>query len=225
MDRILEPELMDDAARAAAYAGADFAKSNQAFVDGLAGALPARFATVLDIGCGPADVDIRLARAVPGAVITAVDGSASMIALARDAVRAAALGERITLRQATIPGLAFPPHGFDAVVAKDLLHHLPDPAVLWTEALRVGRPGGLVYVMDLIRPDTPADAERIVTAVSGGEDPLLQEDFFNSLCAAFTPSEVRDQLETAGLAFTVQPVNDRHMLIRGMLPDLETSRG
>ena len=35
MDRILEPELMTDAAQAVAYAGADFVQINQGFVDRL----------------------------------------------------------------------------------------------------------------------------------------------------------------------------------------------
>jgi hypothetical protein len=37
------------------------------------------------------------------------------------------------------------------------------------------------------------------------------------LCAAFTPTEVEDQLRAAGLALTVEPVSERHMLIKGIL--------
>ena len=38
MERIPEPEIMDDEEGAVAYAGADFSESNQLFVDRLAGA-------------------------------------------------------------------------------------------------------------------------------------------------------------------------------------------
>jgi ubiquinone/menaquinone biosynthesis C-methylase UbiE len=216
MDRILESELMDDERQSIAYAKADFSTSNQLFVDSLIHDFPADLHSVADIGCGPGDVVIRLARTVPGLHITAIDGSAPMIALARDAIRAAGLEDRVTLVRGQIPGASLEDHAYDAILSKDLLHHLPDPSVLWREARRLGRSGAVVYVMDLIRPSSPADARRIVDSVAASEDPILREDFYNSLCAAFTIDEVREQLAAAGLGLAVVKVNDRHMLISGV---------
>jgi ubiquinone/menaquinone biosynthesis C-methylase UbiE len=215
MKRVLEPELMDDERQSVAYAKADFSTSNQFFVDSLIRDFSG-LRRALDIGCGPGDVVIRLARAAPGLHITAIDGSASMIALARDAVRAAGLEGRVTLRQGYVPGVSLESTGFDAVLSKDLLHHLPDPAVLWEEIKRLGRPGAVVRVMDLLRPETHEAARRIVDAVAANEDPILREDFYNSLCAAFTQDEVRGQLIAAGLDLRVTQVSDRHMLITGI---------
>ena len=217
MNRVLEPELMDDEAQSVAYAKADFSASNQMFVDGLARDFPDRLGTIVDLGCGPGDIDIRLARAAAGATITAVDGSRPMIALAERAVRAAGLERRIALLHGILPGLALADHSADAVISKDLLHHLPDPSVLWNEVVRLARRGGAVYVMDLVRPSTPDDAQRIVDAVAGHEDPILRQDFFNSLCAAFTVDELREQLRAAHLPLDVAQISDRHMLIKGVL--------
>jgi ubiquinone/menaquinone biosynthesis C-methylase UbiE len=216
MKRVLEPELMDDERQSIAYAKADFSVSNQFFVDSLIREFPDRLSRALDIGCGPGDVVIRLARAVPGLHVTAIDGSAPMIALARDAIRAAGLEGRVTLLHGYVPGVSLENTGFDAVLSKDLLHHLPDPAVLWEEIKRLGRPGAAVCVMDLLRPDTYEAAHRIVDAVAADEDPILRGDFYNSLCAAFTPDEVRGQLIAAGLDLRVTQVSDRHMLITGI---------
>jgi ubiquinone/menaquinone biosynthesis C-methylase UbiE len=216
MDRIVEPELMDDEQQSIAYAKADFSTSNQLFVDSLIRNFPATLHSAVDIGCGPGDVMIRLARAVPGLHVTAIDGSAPMIALARDAIRAAGLEDRITLLRGQIPGVPLAEHAYDAILSKDLLHHLPDPSVLWKEVRRLGRSGAVVFVMDLIRPSSPADAHRIVDSVAASEDPVLQEDFYNSLCAAFTIDEVREQLAAAGLKLAVAKVSDRHMLISGV---------
>jgi ubiquinone/menaquinone biosynthesis C-methylase UbiE len=216
MERVLEPELMDDERQSVAYAKADFSASNQFFVDSLLRDFPAHLRRALDIGCGPGDVVLRLARAAPDVHVTAIDGSAPMIALARDAVRAAGLDGRITLVQGYLPGVLLESTGFDAVLSKDLLHHLPDPAVLWKEITRLGRPGAAVYVMDLVRPETPDAARRIVDDVAAGEDPILREDFYNSLCAAFTLDEVRGQLIDAGLALRVAQVSDRHMVVKGL---------
>ncbi len=218
MDRILEPEIMDGHETAEAYARADFSDSNQAFVDRVVARFGDRLSSVVDLGCGPADVPVRLARAASGARITAVDGSEEMLSLAREAVRAAHLTEQITLHLGRLPGLALPEHAFDAVLCKDMLHHLPDPQALWSEARRLARPGAAVYVMDLMRPSSPLEAREIVERVSSREHPILKEDFYNSLCAAFTVEEVRAQLRTAGLTLAVEPASDRHMAIAGVLP-------
>ncbi|MGH8759948.1 MAG: hypothetical protein ACREVW_10625 [Burkholderiales bacterium] len=62
MDRILEPEIKDDAEQALASAKADFSTSDQWYVDHLLADFPKHLENVLDIGCGPADVPVRLAR-------------------------------------------------------------------------------------------------------------------------------------------------------------------
>jgi hypothetical protein len=54
-----------------------------------------------------------------------------------------------------------------------------------------------------------------VEAYAGAEPEILRRDFFNSLCAAFTPDEVRAQLREAGLALEVLDVEDRHLVARG----------
>ena len=217
MERIIEPELMDDDRQARAYAHADFSTSNQWFVDHLVADFPTALRSVVDLGCGPADVVIRLARTKPGVHITAIDGAAAMIAMARDAVQAAGLEQQITLIEGYIPGVPLADHTFDAILSKDFLHHLPDPMILWHEVRRIGKPSAVVYIMDLFRPATPDDARVIVERVAAGEAPILKTDFFNSLCAAFTPTEVEDQLRAASLPLTVEPVSERHMLIKGRL--------
>ena len=216
MERVLEPELMDDEQQSIAYARADFSSSNQFFVDGLINDFSRPLTTAVDIGCGPGDVMIRLARALPDLHITAIDASAPMITLARAAVMTEGLSDRIELVQGYVPGVALKAHSFDAVLSKDLLHHVPDPSVLWKEIARLGRPGAVVYVMDLVRPPTPEEAHRIVDRVAAREDPILREDFYKSLCAAFTVDELREQVAAAGLDLEVRQASDRHALISGV---------
>jgi ubiquinone/menaquinone biosynthesis C-methylase UbiE len=218
VDRILEPEIMDGEAEAGAYARADFADSNQWYADHLAAEFPGHLREIIDLGCGPADVTLRVARAAPHARIVAVDGSGPMLDHARIAVTAAKLSGRITLHLGRIPGLPLAEHRFDAVLSKDMLHHLPDPHALWSEVRRLARPGAAVYVMDLIRPDSPLAAKEIVERVAAHEPPVLKQDFYNSLCAAFTPEEVRNQLRSAELPLSVVQATERHMLIKGTLP-------
>src|SRR5206468_7868252 len=101
MERILEPEVMDDAAHALAYARADFVEVNRGFVDRFRTAFPdlAR-SRVVDLGCGPADIPIRLARLLPALGVTAVDASAAMVRIAREAVQSAGFETSIRLVRA-----------------------------------------------------------------------------------------------------------------------------
>ena len=220
MDRILEPELMTDAAQALAYAQADFAQVNQGFVDRFRACFPTTVGgTMVDLGCGPADIPVRFARALPGFTITAVDGSEPMIALAHQAVKAARLEARVHPRCARLPMLALPLQSFDAVVSNSLLHHLPDPRLFWNELVRLGKPGATVLVMDLFRPESPERAREIVEQYAGNEPPVLKEDFFNSLCAAFTLREIRFQVRSRGLgALVCELASDRHWIVWGHLP-------
>jgi len=217
MERIVEPEVMDDEEQAVAYSLADFSLSNQAFVDGVIEEHTSRLRNILDIGCGPADVPIRLARAKPSIRITAVDASGAMVRLARKAVCAAGLDRQIQVIEGRIPGLRLSNADFDVILSKDLLHHLSEPTVFWEEVKRLGRRGTAVYVMDLFRPKTEEDARSIVEFISGGEPEILKRDFYSSLLAAFTPAEVDDQLRRTGLALAVDVISHRHLRIKGVL--------
>jgi ubiquinone/menaquinone biosynthesis C-methylase UbiE len=217
VERILEPEIMDGQAEADAYARADFADSNQWYADHFAAEFPQHLREIVDLGCGPADVTVRVARLAHHAHIVAVDGSSAMLEFAQKAIHSARLSQRIALHLGRLPGLSLPERHFDAVLSKDMLHHLPDPQVLWSEVRRLGKPRAAVFVMDLVRPDSPLEAREIVERVAAKEHPVLKEDFYNSLCAAFTISEVRSQLESAGLPLTVEQATARHMRIKGIL--------
>jgi len=219
MERILEPELMDDEGQALAYAQADFVEVNRGFVDRFRTAFPdlAR-SRVIDLGCGPADIPIRLVRLLPALGVTAVDASAAMVRLAREAVHGSGLDASVRLVRARFPALPFASGTFHAVIANSLLHHIPEPGVFWREVQRVGRPRAGVLVMDLCRPDSPSHARDIVETYAGGESPLLKRDFYNSLRAAFTPGEVARQLARQLPQLTCRVVSDRHWVVSGRLP-------
>jgi len=219
MDRIPEPELMDEATQAAAYAAADFSEPHEAFVAGFRRCFPeVASGRVLDLGCGPADVTIRFARAYPAAEITGVDGADAMLAPGREAVTAANLDSRVRLLQVCLPADAIPGSPFDGVISNSLLHHLHDPGVLWRSIVDAAAPDAWVFVMDLLRPPTREAAARLVDLHAADAPDVLRRDFFNSLLAAFRPDEVRQQLRGAGLShFDVEVTSDRHLIAYGRL--------
>ncbi len=221
LQRTVEPELMDEPAQAEAYAVADFAEVNQAFVARFLAAFPdLSTGAVVDLGCGPADILVRLSRALPSITSLGLDGSAAMLMHAERAVREAGLTHRIALQPARLPLAEPPQQRFDAVISNSLLHHLHHPEVLWREVRRLGRPGAAVLVADLRRPASAEAAEALVELYARDERAELKRDFFASLHAAFTAAEVRAQLAAHGLAesLTVDEVGDRHLVIAGRLP-------
>lgn len=217
--RAPEPELMDLPVEALAYAQADFSTVNEAFVERLRElARGLEDATLLDLGTGPGDIALRIARREPTWRITAIDGAPTMLGLARSAASAAGLAGRIRFQLADAKRLPFDNGAFGIVCSNSLLHHVADPGSLWREARRVIKPAGLLFLRDLMRPNSEAAARAIVEWYASSESELLQAEFLRSLLAAYSPQEVRSQLDEAGLGYLeVRSVSDRHLDVWGTI--------
>src|SRR2546425_10636040 len=122
MERVLEPELMTEAEQARAYADADFEEAHSRYPVLFRELFPNCPPTghALDLGCGPGDVTIRFARALPDWSFDAVDGSPAMLAEARKRIAG-----RINFIEGFIPGAPIPRDRYDLVLSSSLLHHLP----------------------------------------------------------------------------------------------------
>jgi 2-polyprenyl-3-methyl-5-hydroxy-6-metoxy-1,4-benzoquinol methylase len=217
VERVPEPELMDDRDQALAYAAADFSEPHDAFVAAFATRFP-EFAggRVVDLGCGTGDVTVRFARAYPNTRILGVDGAAAMLDCATRIVHDAGMEARIELRRTRLPDSELRGAGpFDAVISNSLLHHLADPSVLWTAVEECAAHDAPVFVMDLLRPDSTEAARALVDRYAADEHPLLRADFEASLCAAYTLEEISAQLARAGFPLRVDLVSDRHVVVWG----------
>jgi SAM-dependent methyltransferase len=220
MQRTTEPELMDDEEQAKAYAEADFADSNGRFMALFEQRFPEfRGGLVLDLGCGPGDIPLRFAHRYSEAIVHGLDGSAAMLRYAQHALaQAPDLRTRVRFVQGVLPDAVLPRHEYDAIISNSLLHHLHRPEVLWRTLRESGRPGAIVCIMDLCRPASEQRARDIVERYAAGEPEILRRDFYNSLLAALTVDEVREQLTAAELPLNVEPSSDRHWLVWGRLP-------
>jgi SAM-dependent methyltransferase len=113
-------------------------------------------ARILEVGCGPGHLSIRLARHY-GLEVTGLDLDPAMIARAR--ANADRAGNREQRRPAflvaDVASLAFPDGCFDLIVSTLSMHHWADPTAGLAEIGRVLRPGGLALVWDFrpgVRP-------------------------------------------------------------------------
>jgi 2-polyprenyl-3-methyl-5-hydroxy-6-metoxy-1,4-benzoquinol methylase len=218
MPRVLEPELMDDPEQALVYARADFEKENQGFVDRFREYFP-EFAEghILDLGCGPGDIPVRFAQALPSCRITGVDASEPMIGLAVETVKRAGLADRVTFRCERFQTVSLL-EPVDALISNSLLHHVPNPLQFWYRLRQLVKPGSPVLVMDLLRPDSPEEAQAIVGRYAAKEPEILRRDFYHSLLAAFTEDEVAAQLAELNLSrLIIDVVDDRHWVVSGII--------
>ena len=116
-------------------------------------------ARVLEIGCGPGTLSIRLGRL--GLEVTGLDLDPAMIERARaNAGRAEdGVGMRPSFLVGDVASLAFADASFDLVVSTLSMHHWADPGAGMTEIGRVLRPGGRALVWDLRPGVVPFHAE------------------------------------------------------------------
>ena len=218
MERVTEPELMDDAEQARAYSEADFATPHQAVVSHFLDRFPDfDRGRVIDLGCGPADVTSRLARALPHATFLGVDGAEAMIELGRARLAREGLDGRVTLEHRLLPDAALRALGpFDGAVCTGALHHFHDPMVVWNTLRDASTRDTRILVQDLTRPPSTDAAHALVAQYAGDEPEVLRRDYFHSLLAAFTLDEIREQLDRVGFGyFAVDAVSDRHVVVSG----------
>ena len=155
----------------------------------------------VDLGCGPGQFAIELARRSPDLHVTGLDLSDEMLAQGRDNARRAGVAERVSFRQGDAQQIPFPDASLDLVVSTLSLHHWSDPVAVLDEVARVLSPGGSFLIFDL-RRDLSAPAWLLLWFVTGflvppalrrANEPLASRN------AAYTPLEARDLAERSRL--------------------------
>lgn len=139
---------------------------------------------VLDVGCGLGAVDILLVREHGAQSVVAIDVEQKFIDRAMTKATEAGLSDRISFQRVQPGPFPFPDETFDIVFSKDAMIHIPDKPALYTEVLRVLRPGGVFVASDWLQ--------------SG---------------AAGSSATMREFCEVVGLTFNLEtPVNTRRAL-------------
>jgi SAM-dependent methyltransferase len=106
-------------------------------------------ARVLEVGCGPGRLSIRLARRY-GLEVTGLDLDPAMIERARANAERSEDGDecRPEFIVGDVASLSFPDGSFDLVISTLSMHHWADPKAGLADIGRVLRPGGRALVWD-----------------------------------------------------------------------------
>lgn len=199
MKRTLEPEVMDTEAEAWEYDQMDFREVNSAFAQSVVELGPAS-ATVLDAGTGTARIPILIAKLRPDWQIVGIDLAASMLAIARQNINQAQCQDQIQLEFVDAKYLPYADCCFDGVISNSLLHHLANPLSFLLELKRVLKPGGFVFLRDLVRPQSETLLEQWVTSLTSGYSPHQTQLVRDSLKAALTLEEITELVQKLHLS-------------------------
>jgi cyclopropane fatty-acyl-phospholipid synthase-like methyltransferase len=109
-------------------------------------------ASVADIGAGTGYFSVRLAKAIPGGTVYAVDVEPSMLDHIRKRAHGDGLENVVTVQASgSSPNL---PRPVDVVLVVDTYHHLPSRPAYFRELQKSLVPGGRVAIVDF-RKDSP----------------------------------------------------------------------
>ncbi len=229
MERLIEPELMQDKEQVKAYSEADFSLSDGSMIKELEtyissfGISLCQESLIIDLGCGPGNITERLALSWPSSTVIGIDGSLEMLKAAekrKDNLKfKKQFGEVSYLHHQ----LAFLEESnfldpADVLVSNSFLHHIHDPSQFWNVIKNLGKEGCLVFNRDLRRPSTNEEALLLVNKYQPDAPTILIKDYLASLHAAFTVNEVQQQIKEAGLyQLKVFEVGDRYLDVVGVL--------
>jgi SAM-dependent methyltransferase len=103
----------------------------------------------LDVGSGVGHWGMTLGEHLPpDARVTGVDREPRWVAAATERAAARGLGGRFRYLEGAAEALPFADGCFDLVTCQTVLIHVPDPAAVLREMIRVTRPGGIVAVCE-----------------------------------------------------------------------------
>jgi ubiquinone/menaquinone biosynthesis C-methylase UbiE len=216
LERVLEPEVMDSPDEADSYDAIDHSQVNRVFVDNLLACCELEeddfhVFHILDLGTGTAQIPIELCRRAPGFRVMAADAAIAMLELARYNIEVASVTDRIQLERVDAKKLPYADRCFAVVMSNSIIHHIPEPLEVLREAVRVTKPGGLIFFRDLLRPENDVRIQMIVAEHAADSDDIQRQMLEASLRAALDLTEIRALVVQLGFpAESVQATSDRH---------------
>jgi ubiquinone/menaquinone biosynthesis C-methylase UbiE len=149
----------------------------------------------LDIGCGPAQIPIKLLKRLPNLEMVALDGAPNMLRAAQQNARRAGVADRMHFVLGNSKALPFPTGAFSLVTCNSMLHHVREPLLLLSEIRRVAASGTAILLRDLRRPAFPVQGLHVWWHRRKYKG-LMRRLFAASVGASYTAEEIGIMLRT-----------------------------
>lgn len=158
--------------------------------------------TVLDVGCGAGNYTLKLLSRKAPLDCTLLDLSKPMLDRAKKRIAAVNTGT-ITLVQDDIRTANLPENQYCTIMAAAVLHHLRDDSdweAVFTKLYRLLKPGGSLWITDLVVQETPAIQqlvyhERYGNYLAGLKDEAYRDSVFAYIAKEDSPRSVNFQLK------------------------------
>jgi tRNA (cmo5U34)-methyltransferase len=145
---------------------------------------------VLDVGCGAGNYSLKLLEQLPNLDVTLIDLSEPMLVRSKERVEQTTSG-RIQTIQGDIRRIELPGLRFDIVLAAAVLHHLRTDSE-WRDVFaafyRALRPGGSVWVFDLVESSIPA-VQQLMRRQYGEYVTRLKDEAYRDQVFAYVEKE------------------------------------
>jgi ubiquinone/menaquinone biosynthesis C-methylase UbiE len=176
---------------------------------------------VYDLGAGTGLIAVELCRNIGGIRVLAVDPEIEMLTLAKLEIDVAGLLDRVFLAQGDIRNLDdFAGESVDTIISNSVLHHLDHPREFFREPLRLLKPGGRLFVRDLIRPATFDQWNSLMNLYAADCSEEAKQMLGESLRASLTVQEIKDLATEFGIdANRAEQTSDRHWTLDWTKPE------
>jgi len=154
------------------------------------------FGHALEVGPGPGYLGLEWLKATEGTILTGLDISADMIAVAERNAGEYQLEGRVNYVESPAGRMPFPDGTFDAVFTNGSLHEWAEPVEVMDEIARVLKPGGRYFISDMRRDMNPLPKWLLHMNCKPKE---IRPGLTTSINAAYTPAELRGLVNASRL--------------------------
>ena len=200
-ERVPEPEVMQTQEEALGYEET----ASNAYLDSLDNRFVAHVlamgivGTILDVGTGPGQIPIKLAKRDPRLSVIGIDLSQAMLQLAAERATREQVSSRVSFILASANSIPVASGSIDLLICNSTLHHFSDPVQVFNEAHRVIKEDGVAYFRDLRRRSRLLHGLHV--AFFGRKyKGLMRKSFEDSVRAAYTRPELRQHIANSSLS-------------------------
>ena len=228
MERVPEPELMEEKEQVISYDEADFSEGEVNLINQINHYLFRKNISlgekdlIVDLGCGPGNISEKLAIKWPNTEVVGIDGSKEMILRAEYNKNISANQKLKNLRYICSDIKEIKSNNFlfkkeiSLLVSNSLIHHITNLEDFFNTIRSLSNTNTVNFHKDLKRPLDEKSALELKAQCSTKYNEILTNDYYASLRASYTFKELKNfTLENDLSSLDVFEEGDNYIIVYG----------
>ena len=229
MERVPEPELMEEKEQVNSYDQADFSEGEVNLINQINHYLLRKNIflgekdLIVDLGCGPGNISEKLAIKWPNSEVVGIDGSKEMILRAK-------YNKNISTRKKNLKNLSYScsdikdiksnnflfKKRISLLVSNSLIHHITNLEDFFNTIISLSSNNTVNFHKDLKRPLDEKSALELKPKCATKYNKILTNDYYASLRASYTFKEVKSfTLENDLSSLDVFEEGENYLIVYG----------